>query len=55
MNKREPKLNIKLETITVKSECQTCKTKPLMREEWHEGHWGCINCGDPNKKQNNNE
>ena len=45
-----PEINISLKEVTIKSECKTCKSTPLERKEWYEGHWGCVECGDPNKK-----
>jgi|TARA_R110000751_G_scaffold73374_1_gene148399 hypothetical protein len=51
MSKEIPEINIELKTVIIKSECKTCKCVPLIRKEWHKGHWGCIECGDPNTKQ----
>jgi len=39
---------LSLEEITIKSVCKTCNATPLIEKEWHEGHWGCVECGDPN-------
>jgi hypothetical protein len=51
MSKEEiPEITIKLKTVIIKSECKTCNVTPLIRKEWHEGHWGCTECGDPNRK-----
>tara|TARA_R110002110_G_scaffold371718_1_gene581733 strand:- start:598 stop:768 length:171 start_codon:yes stop_codon:yes gene_type:complete len=44
-----PEITFKLKEVIIKSECRTCKTTPLARKEWHKGHWGCTECGDPNK------
>ena len=43
-----PEINISLKEVTIKSECKTCNTTPLIKKEWYKGHWGCIECGDPN-------
>ena len=51
MSKEEiPEITFKLKEVIIKSECRTCKTTPLERKEWYEGHWGCTECGDPNIK-----
>ena len=50
MSKGEiPEITFKLQEVIIKSECRTCKTTPLEKKEWYKGHWGCIQCGDPNK------
>ena len=46
--KNRTALNISLKEITIKSVCKTCNTTPLIKKEWYEGHWGCVECGDPN-------
>ena len=46
--KNRTALNISLKEITIKSICKTCNTEPLICKEWYEGHWGCVECGDPN-------
>ena len=46
-----PERTIFLKEVIIKSECKTCKVTPLIRIEWYEGHWGCIECGDPNIKK----
>ena len=56
MSKEEiPEITISLKEVIIKSECKTCKTSPLIRIEWYEGHWGCTECGDPNIKNRNKD
>ena len=50
-----PEITIRLKEVIIKSECKTCKTSPLIRIEWYEGHWGCTECGDPNIKNRNKD
>ena len=50
INKEIPELTISLKEVTIKSECKMCNATPLISKEWYEGHWGCIECGDPNIK-----
>jgi hypothetical protein len=47
-SKKTPEINMSLKEVIIKSECKTCNTAPLIIKEWYEGHWGCIECSDPN-------
>lgn len=55
MTSKIPELTINLKEVIIKSECKTCNAAPLISKEWYEGHWGCIECGDPNSKTKENQ